>query len=170
MLPWWKRLFNLSPAVYLAVLLVIVLFVTALATKCHAATGYVQVSGGSTVVRGAAPIIALDFAYPSGFEPGDFWKGGLIMVGSSTFKGADAPNNYILHAAYSAGFGHFDIAIGISWMQNYLPYNGGAVNANLEAAYRFERWPVTVTYDHFSDAGTKLPNYGRDMVMAGWRF
>jgi len=170
LLNWLKSLFNLAPVVWAAVMLFVILFAFALAHRAHATGAYVQLSGGTTVVRGAAPVLDLAFAYPSGIGPNDRWKFGIDMVGSSTFQSKPAPNNYIYRAGYQVGFGHFDMLLGVSWMQNYLPYNGGNVNMNLELAYRLERWPLTFTYSHFSDAGSRLPNYGRDLLMLGYRF
>jgi hypothetical protein len=54
-------------------------------------------------------------------------------------------------------------------MQNPPPYNGGPVNFALQLAYRFG-FGATLTYAHVSDAGSRLPNLGRDIVLIGWRF
>jgi hypothetical protein len=169
---WLGRLFNLNPKLAIVVAVFVALFILAFVTKCHAeeAGGYAQISAGSAVVRGEAPVLDVGFTWPSGFRPGDFWKGDLTLIGTSSFKGEDVPNNFAVRGLYVAGFWHLDVGLGVSWMQNYLPYNGGPVNFCLELAYRFQRWPITINYTHMSDDGTKLPNYGRDLVMVGWRF
>ena len=183
---WLESLMNLPAKVWLIVALFVVLFVFGLAHRAHAEDGWVQVSGGGTIVRGPAPVADLGFTWPA--RHNDFWKADLTLVGSShygyivtedcnhgptchlVYTDMPAPNNFIVRGLYVTGFGHFDLGLGVSWMQNYLPYNGGNVNLNLEMAYRFQRLPITFTYSHFSDAGSKLPNYGRDLVMLGWRF
>jgi hypothetical protein len=129
-----------------------------------------QFSAGTTVIRGPAPVVDLGFTWLSTFVKGDFWKADLTLIGSSTWRGIDAPNNFVVRGLYVTGFARLDLGLGLSWMQNYLPYNGSNVNATLEMAYRFKRWPITVTYSHLSNEGTRLPNYGRDMVMVGYRF
>lgn len=171
---FFGKLFNLKPLVAIAVCIFITLFCLTFVTKCHAADvitkDYMQLSVGSTVVRGPAPALDLAFNIPSNFEPNDFWKMALTMVGSSTFKEQAAPNNFIVRGMYVAGFNRVDLGLGLSWMQNPLPYNGGNINIALETAYRFKTYPITISWSHTSDAGSKLPNYGRDMILVGWRF
>ncbi len=162
-------LFNNPPTVVKAIALFVALFILGLAVRCHA-EDYVQVSAGSTYIRGPAPVMDLGFRWDAPQSTRDFWKVDLTVIGTSTFQGVAAPNNFALRGLYVTGFGHADIGLGLGWMQNPQPYNGSPVNFTLELAYRFEALPITLTAVHLSNAGTQSPNYGRDALMIGWRF
>jgi len=167
--------FNLSLSGTIAVLVFIGLIVAGLALhKCHAASPfdvpYAQFSLGGAAVRGPTEVLDLQFMEPSNIVPHSFWQFGMTAIGESTFKGLDYNNNLVFRGLFCDGFGPVDVGIGIAYMTNYLPYNGGNINANLQIDYRFRKWPITLTYTHFSDAGSKLPNYGRDVILVGWRF
>ena len=167
-------LFNLSPRVTLVVLAVVALLALGLCIpRCHAATldaPYVQLSGGEAVVRGQTPVLDLTFTEPAPQLRKAYWQESLTIIGTSTFNGQPVANNFAVRGLFVDGFGRFDMGLGLSWMQNYLPYNGGPINFNLQLSYRFVVLPVTVTYSHMSDAGSRLPNLGRDLVLIGWRF
>lgn len=165
-------LLNLNKPTTIAVGAVVALFVLAMALhRCHAAptdAPYVQVSGGETVIRGPTQVLDLTLTEPAPQLGGAYLQQSLTVIGTSTFKGQAVPNNFAARALFVDGFGHFDIGVGLSWMQNPSPYNGGPVNFALQLAYRFPH--VTATYAHMSNAGSRLPNYGRDILMLGWRF
>jgi hypothetical protein len=167
-------LFNLNKKTLIAVLAVVALLALGMIIpQCHAGpldAPYVQLSGGSTVVRGQAPALDLTFTEPAPQLRHAFWQESLTVIGTSTYNGKSVPNNFALRGLFVDGFGRFDVGIGVSWMQNYLPYNGSPFNANLQLDYRFELLPITVTYTHMSNAGSRLPNLGRDIVLIGWRF
>lgn len=169
-------LFNLNPKVLLAVgALIVLLSIGLCIPQCHAAeqpldAPYVQLDVGSTVVRGQAPVLDLTFTEPASVLRHAFWQESLTIIGSSTLNGKAVPNNFALRGLFVDGFGRFDVGLGLAWIDNYLPYNGQHVNFALQLDYRFKVLPVTLTYAHMSDAGTQLPNLGRDIVMLGWRF
>ena len=169
-------LFNLNKPTLIAVILVVVLLTLGfLLPQCHAAESapldapYVQLSGGYTVVRGPAPVLDLTFTEPAPQLRHAYWQESLTVIGTSTFNGQAVPNNFAARALFVDGFGHLDIGLGLSWMQNPAPYNGSPVNFALQLAYRFG-WGATLTYAHMSNAGSKLPNLGRDLLLVGWRF
>jgi hypothetical protein len=68
------------------------------------------------------------------------------------------------------GFGPLEIGLGVAFLQNTDVYNGSHGNFALQIAYRFKRWPVTLTVRHWSNAGTVQPNLGRDFALVSWRF
>lgn len=169
------KLFNLNPSTLIAVVLVVVLIVLGLILpQCHAAEApldapYVQFSAGSAVVRGPTPVIDLTFTEPASVLRHAYWQESLTVIGQSTFRGQDVPNNFAVRGLFVDGFGKFDVGLGLSWMQNPAPYNGSPVNFNLQVAYRLA-FGATLTYTHMSNAGSRLPNLGRDIVLVGWRF
>lgn len=167
-------LFNLNKKTAIAVLGLVALLALGFGIpQCHAApldAPYVQLSGGEAVIRGQAPVLDLTFTEPAPQLRNAFWQESLTVIGTSTYAGHPVPNNFALRGLFVDGFGRFDVGLGVSWMQNYLPYNGSPVNFNLQLDYRFKLLPITITYTHMSNAGSRLPNLGRDIVLAGWRF
>lgn len=124
-------------------------------------------SGGGGMLRGQAPALNLSWDYPSG-RGGDAWRAGFTLVGNSVFKGESVPNNYAFSVQYITGYKYFDIGIGPSWMQNPQPYNGAHVNFNLMTGFHYKH--AAVWWDHFSCGGACSPNYGRDLLLVGYRF
>lgn len=167
-------LFNLSKPTLIAVLGVVALLALGMMIpKCHAApldAPYVQLSGGAAVIRGPTEVLDLSFTEPAPQLRNAFWQESLTVIGTSTYNGKPVPNNFALRGGFFDGFGRFDVGLGVSWMQNPFPYNGSPVNFNLSLDYRFKLLPVTLTYTHMSNAGSRLPNLGRDLVLVGWRF
>lgn len=167
------KLFNLNWRVLVPVLLLVgLLLLGMIIPQCHAATldaPYVQLSGGAAVVRGYTPVLDLTFTEPAPQLRHAFFSESFTAIGTSTFKGQAVPNNFALRGLFCDGFGRVDICLGPSWMLNYLPYNGSQFNANLQIDYRF-KCGLTATYTHMSNAGARLPNLGRDIVLLGWRF
>lgn len=170
------KLFNLNKGTTVAVLIFVGLLVLGMAlAECHASEStpldppYVQFSGGSTVIRGQAPVVDLTFTEPASVLRHAFWQESLTIIGQSSFRGQDVPNNFVARVLFVDGFKRFDVGLGLSWMQNPSPYNGSPVNFNLQFGYRF-KFGATLTYTHLSNAGSRLPNLGRDIVLLGWRF
>jgi hypothetical protein len=170
-----NNLFNLNKKTTIAVLgLIAAIIIGAALAKCHAAetpldAPYVQFSGGSTIIRGQTPVLDMTFAEPASVLRHAFWQESLTVIGQSTYQGQNVPNNFAARVLFVDGFGSFDTGLGLSWMQNPYPYNGSPVNFALQCDYRF-RFGATLTYAHMSNAGSRLPNLGRDIVMLGWRF
>lgn len=167
-------IFNLSKKTLIAVLIFVAIFAAGLIwNKSHAASPldapYVQLSTGAAIVRGTAPALDLSFTEPAPQLRGAFWQESLTIIGTSTFNGKPAPNNFAFRTLFLDGFGRVDVGLGLSWMQNPGPYNGSPVNFNLQLDYRILRG-ATITYTHISNAGSRTPNLGRDLVFIGWRF
>jgi hypothetical protein len=62
----------------------------------------------------------------------------------------------------------FSAGIGMSYMLNPFPYNGSNVNAELLLGYRYGSFQIQ--WKHWSNAGARMPNYGRDVLFVGYRF
>lgn len=166
-------IFNLNKKTLIAVLIFVAIFAAGLIwSKAHSApldAPYVQLSGGAAIVRGKAPVLDVTVTEPAPQLHGAYWQESLTVIGTSTYNGQAVPNNFALRGLFVDGFGHFDVGLGLSWMQNPAPYNGSPVNFNLQLAYRLGLG-ATLTYTHMSNAGSRLPNLGRDIVLIGWRF
>lgn len=146
-----------------------------LGPRCHAATpgldsAYLQLSGGSTIVRGEAPVIDLSYIEPAGVLPHAFVQLGMQVIGHSTFHAQPVGRNILWRALFSDGFGGLGFGVGLSFMVNPPPFNGSRLNATVQMTYRFSCVPITLSYMHESNAGLRQPNYGRDALLVGWRF
>jgi hypothetical protein len=129
----------------------------------------VQISGGYKIIRGYTPALDLTFTEPAPQLRNAYWQESLTVIGESDFRGQHVPNNFAARVLFVDGFGRFDVGLGLAFVDNPKPYNGQAINFALQLAYRF-KMGSTLTYAHISDAGTRLPNLGTDIVMIGWRF
>jgi len=162
---WVARIFpHQKPVRYVLVAFVLAL-IAAFATQCRA--GGLQLEAGSTIVRGETPSIGFvkswrnrgvgDYSYECGFG----------LVGSSTFKGREQRNQGVAECLLVDGFGRFDIGAGLAAQSSADDYNT-RVNFSL-----LLRWRITdrlsLAYRHRSNSGTASPNYGRDVLLVGWR-
>jgi hypothetical protein len=161
------------------VALFIVLCITAWATKCHSEG--LAVSGGQTLLRGPAGVLQVEWQWLN-FQGRDaHWETGITMIGPSTYghmtmvardegQSSTTPlewaNNFVWDATYVDGFGPVDIGIGPAFMQNTDAYNHEGANFHLMLGWHHKR--LFVRYNHFSNAGTKAPNLGRDMLLVGY--
>ena len=159
-------LFRNPPRVVFVVSLFLALFVASFAVQCRAAE--FQFEGGSTVVRGYAPAIAIVVTQPKIIVGQADLQYTLNLIGSSTFRGEDQPNQIVAGAQLVNGYGPIDLGLGLAVMQNEDAYNSGNVNFSLSLRYTFRSFSVVLR--HYSNAGSSFPNYGRDVLMASWRF
>jgi hypothetical protein len=173
---WLEKIVSYLPfnqgntKVQLGVAVVIALILIASCTVARAGDGYVAFGAGTTTIRGPAPVIDLSISYPNS-GPGDAgYEIGATFIGISTLNGEDQAQNYALRAALVDGFGHFDVGIGVAYLQNVDTYNGSHSNFTLLFGYRFQALPLTLRVEHFSNGGTQSPNKGRDMVWLAYRF
>lgn len=159
------------PKVQLGVLLVVVLFLVGLATRCGAEEAYSQFGVGSTYIRGTAPVMDLAYVYPDA-APGDavLEVGATFLGQSSTADNGVQRNNFAARAAIVEGLGRFRVGLGFAYLQNTDTYNGSNLNFNLILGYDVKTIPVTLRIHHFSNGGTRSPNKGRDMLLIYWRF
>lgn len=165
---WFARLLRNPRASQIISFLFVVLLVAAWATKCHGAD--LQFGIGSTISRGETPVLDVAVTTRRGAPLDANWQFGLTLIGSSTYGEVEQPNQAALSALLVDGFGPLEIGLGVAFLQNTDVYNGSHGNFALQIAYRFKRWPVTLTVRHWSNAGTVQPNLGRDFALVSWRF
>lgn len=156
--------FNPNTKTAKLVLLFIVILVLAWATKSHAEG--IGFSAGSSILRGPAPSIQVEWQWPAWEHRDGHWETGITLIAPSNYKGADQRNTFALDATYIDGFGPVDVGIGPTYLQNTDVYNSGGMNFHLLLGYHHKKF--FVRYNHFSNAGTRSPNLGRDLVLAGW--
>lgn len=167
---WFARLLRNPRASQIASLLFVALLVAAWATKCHAGETGLQFGMGTTIARGMTPVFDVAVVTDRAAPLDAHWQFGLTLIGTSSYSDQDQPNQAALSALLVDGFGPLEIGLGVAFLQNTDVYNGSHGNFALQIAYRFRRWPVTVTVRHWSNAGTVQPNLGRDFALLSWRF
>ena len=161
-------LFNNPKRVTYLIAAFVLVFIAALATRCHAAEGdWLTFSAGHALTRAEATVADLAYAHPrwvgdAGYELG------LTLIGSSAFRNRPFDGNIAVHAQIMDGFGPVDIGIGAAYLQHTDVINGSNLNFFLSLGVHYKR--LQVRYNHISNAGTTAPNIGRDMLLVGWRF
>lgn len=160
------KLFRNPPRVAFIVGLFLALFIASFAVQCRAAE--FQFEGGSTVARGYAPALAVVVVQPDIIAGRADLEYALNLIGSSTWRGKDQPNQIVAGVQIVNGYGPVDLGLGLAVMQNEDSFNSGDVNFSLSARYTFRSF--SLVYRHYSNAGSSFPNYGRDVLMASWRF
>lgn len=156
----------------IGVAILVTALLLAFATKCHSADGDTQFSGGAAIMRG--PTAALQLEYLWGEHGDHHLESGITLVGTSDhYEGfpqyqGHQQNNFFLNTTLIDGFGPVDLGLGLAFIQNTDAYNSTGANFHLLAGYHFKH--LHLSYNHFSNAGTKHPNMGRDIVLLGWRF
>ena len=139
-------------------------------SQCAHATD-ATVSAGETLVHGPGAL-ALDVmaTQPSNILRGSYWYEGVTVIGAGQFH----ERAYKTDVAVRAGLmvpvtGKLDLGLGIAALAHPLPFdNASGLDFNPQAVYHINQ-RLTVTYTHFSDAGIRLPNLGRDVLLIGWR-
>lgn len=159
------RLFRNPKGTQYAILVFITLLLLAFATNCRAAE--LEFGAGKTYIRGDTEVIDLSLTLPlEGLEAA--WQTSLTLVGSSRYDGLDQPNNFAVQSLLVDGFGNFDVGFGVGFLQNSDRYNGSSMNFVLQLGLDLGR--VKVTARHWSNAGTRKPNLGRDFLLISYSF
>lgn len=165
---WFGRLTRNPNKAQIAILVFVLLFLGSLATQCRAEP-VAQFELGSTVARGVAPVVGLSVIWPdAGPKDADF-ECGVQLIGTSTFKNEDQSNQAAFQCLLVDGYKKLDLGLGVVYLQNTDGYNGSNTNFSLKFGYRFTD-RISLSWRHWSNAGTSKPNYGRDMLVLGYRF
>lgn len=128
-----------------------------------------QLEGGMTMLRGPAASIGATVAWPgAGPRHGDF-QCGLFLISQYEADGKTQPNQGIAHCQVIMRVRRFAFGLGPAFLQNMDAINGSHFNFSLMAGYQVTP-QLSIAWRHFSNAGTKSPNKGRDAVMAAWAF
>jgi len=139
------------------------------ASKCAKAEPRLTFEAGAAVVRASTPAARLSVEWPeAGPKSADF-QCGLALVGPYDFKGANANQAVFDCLLVTKPLPGFSVGLGPAYLQNVDQINGSHFNFALMARYRFgDRW--SLAWRHWSNAGTKPPNYGRDLLVLGYSF
>ena len=161
-------LFNNPPKTQIAIGLFIAAFLFFFGYKqCHGAV--LEFEAGSAFVRGPTPAIGMKVIVPGVVSQVGDVACGLTIIGQSTYNYQAQPNQVAAHCQVLANLKSLTLGIGIAKLQNADAYNSGDLNFALTAQYRITR-QLGIAYNHFSNAGSHMPNLGRDLAMLTWRF
>jgi hypothetical protein len=156
------RLFRNPRWAVVAISIFLGLILATFATRCHGLTA----EAGMAVIRGQTPAISLYVPFGRSETGSDHhYECGMALIGESE----RAANQIAASCLIVDGLGPIELGIGPAILANEDRYNSGRINFSLVA-----RWNVTerlsLTWRHYSNAGTHMPNVGRDVVLVGWTF
>lgn len=168
-----SKLFRNPKGAVIVITLFLLAILISFATTCRSEA--LSFEAGRAFIHGETPVMALavKFTGPSHADAGFVeshlldtdYEFGLVLVGEN----GPNPNQIGAQAQIVDGFGKLDLGLGGVYLQNTDQWNGSHLNFSLMARYRFtDHW--SLNYRHWSNAGTKAPNIGRDMLLVGWRF
>ena len=175
----WGRLFQNPTRVQYAIALFVMILLVSFASTCRAADRSDVIFGaGQTYLFGQAPVLRMGLQWKP--EPWDGTLFGrrnddyvietaLTLVGSVDYKGYRAENNIGASVLYMDGFGPVDVGIGLVYLQNTDFRNGSNMNFEMALGYRPTK-NIGIQLRHWSNAGTRRPNRGTDMVFVTWMF
>lgn len=152
----------------IAVSVVLAALLIAFATTCRSEP-VASFEAGSTMLRAPALGLGIVVAWPeAGPRDADF-EVGLHLIDSSSFYSREQPRQAIAEALIVDGFGRIDIGLGGAWLQNVDDMNGSNANFALLLRWRATEH-LSIAWRHWSNAGSKFPNYGRDLAAVSWKF
>jgi len=149
-----------------AVAVFVLIFLVALATKCHSQG--IVFGVGPTMLRGEASALQVAWQWPAIQSRDAHFETAITVIGPSTFEGKDQGNQFAWSVVYIDGFKNFDIGLGPAFLRKTDAFNTASANFNLLVGYHWKKW--FVRWDHFSNMGTAQPNLGRDMILVGTTF
>lgn len=164
-------LFNNDKKSVYGILAFIVIFIVAVAFSTCSHAAEIDIAYGRTVLRGPTDVLAVTVVAPRQAGDIDFY-GGALLIGQYQYRKAehwDQPNQVVWRAGMTAHIKRFGASLGGAVLQHDDALNSGKLDFNLGLDYRLGSH-IRVSYNHISNAGTSSPNYGRDMVLVGWRF
>lgn len=152
-------------------LAVIGLFLCSFFVKaCRGAEMKMDFVAGSALVRGNAGAFGLNVCQPRVIANFADWCNGFMLIGDSSWRGKHSDFQAVLHSQVVAHLWlGFELGIGVAHMQHSDEYNSGSVNFSLSLERRVYK-NFYLRYQHFSNAGTSMPNEGRDLLLSTWRF
>lgn len=151
---------NLKTSVLIAVFIVIL---CTLAYRCSAAEIDLRM-GSSFGPGGEGAVLGMEMFFPVG--------DGVDLYGGTTLWGAtqDTGNNWDWHGGFRTCRGPFCACLGASYLKNTDSVDGSHANFNLGLSYTIGWHRVqNLVLTHLSNAGTEMPNRGRNAVLVGFR-
>jgi hypothetical protein len=133
--------------------------------SAHAAE--VDIQGGSSFgAEGYGPVLGLNFDAP--IQPGLNFFAGTDLWGSTTYNGQTVPNNWDWHAGLEGCKWKMCVGIGPTFVQRVDAINGAHTDYYLGIVYHITD-RLSVNLGHISDAGTTVPNVGRQALSIRYR-
>jgi Lipid A 3-O-deacylase (PagL) len=147
-------------------ILAFIVILCLLSYRCSAATlDEVDLRAGTSYGPGGeGPVLGFQLYFPVG--PGDHLYAGTHLWGATQV----VASNWDWHGGYETCRGRFCADLGAAYLQRTDSVDGSHANFNLELRYLIG-WKRVSSLDltHLSNAGTTLPNLGRNAVLVGFR-
>jgi hypothetical protein len=144
-----------------------IVILCALFARCHAAEVDVEV-GSSFGTEGYGPTLGLEVKHELSENPGLYVFGGTDLWGSTTYHGANVPNNWDWHAGIETCRSFVCAYIGPAFVQRVDAINGAHTNFHLGFEFHLTK-RLRLNLAHISDAGTSSPNVGRQALMLEYK-
>lgn len=103
----------------------------------------------------------------------DTWAVGIGLIGEQKDKyDRNIDNNMLLYGqrlVYGPGWlSELGLGFGISYLNNTTTVTGTHLNYMLSVEYGYQDWYLI--YRHMSNAGSRAPNTGQDLLSVGYKF
>jgi len=130
----------------------------------------IDVEAGYTVFRASAPQVGLTLSFedlvPAPILGRLDLQVGIGYIAPYEYKGELGEEQRYVQSLLVWSFGRLDLGAGGVYLDHNDRINGSNANFSLLAAVRFGQnnlWKASLR--HFSNAGTKMPNLGRDILI-----
>jgi hypothetical protein len=153
---------NVKSTILIVTFIVILCFVTC--TKAATLDEIDLRAGSSFGPGGEGPVLGLQLYFP--VAPTVHLYVGTNLWGATQ----DTASNWDWHAGFQACKGAFCAALGAAYLQRADSVDSTHPNFNLELRYLIGWKRVSsIVLTHLSNAGTSIPNLGRDAALIGFR-
>lgn len=151
---------NLKTSIGIALIVIILLY-----ASCVKANPHIIVSTAVSFGKGSlGAVLGLDLEFPQSDNINIF--GGTTLWGKTDV----ADNNWDFHVGYEACKKIICAAIGAAYLQRIDALNGSHAEYYLRLSHKFDWGRLhDARAFHLSNAGTELPNHGRNAAGPSWK-
>jgi hypothetical protein len=159
---------NPKTATKLIIAFGVLLLIALCVSTCHAADTEFDLGYGRTLTRGHTDVAVGTVVWPRRIGNIDLYAG-AILIGDYEYGGHRFGNQVIARAGITPHIGPLGVSLGLAAIQHDDSINSGRINFNLALILRLGRHGQAFL-GHISNAGTSMPNVGRDFAGVEWRF
>jgi hypothetical protein len=161
-------LFNNPKSMLKYIIAFLVLFgIAVVSSTCHAAD--LEIGVGRTIIRGPATMASMTVVWPKEIGNIDLFAG-VILIGDYTYGPEHYGNQIAARVGITPHIGKLGVSFGVVVLQHDDGINSGRLNFTLGLSYHLTPRIVIHLDDHISNAGSSMPNAGRDMASIAVRF
>lgn len=155
---------NREASIGIAVFILIVLIVSCHPIKAHAEEAHVDFFTGMSFAQGSkGAVLGLDISHPINDST-------EIYAGTDLWgKTAVVDNNWDWHIGFDSCRRRLCAGLGASYLQREDHLDGSHTNFYLRLFWKIGNRLHAAEVKHISNAGTVMPNYGRQAIGPVWR-